>query len=259
MVVAFATLRGASPGAVATIGSGVLLIAVVVGFAGLSVKSIAVLVLLGWIPSAIAAEVLRRFSSLPLAIGTIALCSVVTVLGLFVLQTTLQGFWSTAIEGLRAVMATDADLSGFTAAGGEPVTDQQLISLLQIGAGITVLVISCAGLFLGRSGQARLFNPGGFQAEFHALYFGKQAALLCLVLVLIGFVISGSLGIGLATIALFPLLLQGLAVIHALVKERSLGVGWLVGLYGLLMFVQPITMLIGGIGLFDNLKRLPRH
>ncbi len=256
MVVAFATLRGGPIPASTVIGLGLVVTFVVLGLAGLPVVSLAMLVPLCWLPTAIAAEVLRRTSNLPAAVGVIALCSFATVLVLLALQGPMDGFWQLAAERLKAVMPPVVD--------GENTADlqfsnAQLITLLIAGGAVTVLVLATAGLFLGRSGQARLFNPGGFQREFHALYFGKQVGLFCLALLLIGFFIGGALGISLSTIALFPLLLQGLAVMHSLVKGRALGAGWLVGLYLLLMFVQPVTLLVGGIGLLDNLKRLPRQ
>lgn len=256
MVVAFATLRGAGIGAVTTVGVGFLVASLLAVLAGLPVNSIVVLMLMGWLPTALSAEILRRFASLPLAVGAITLISVITVVVLSLLEEPLRSFWLPAVEGFREMMAPQTELAG---ADAIQASDEQVISLLRVGAGITVFVMTSAGLFLGRSGQARLHNPGGFQREFHALYFGKQAALVCLVLLLIGFIAGGALGIAVAIMALFPLLFQGLAVIHSLVKERSLGVGWLVGVYVMLMFVQPVMLLIGGIGLFDNLKRLPRH
>jgi len=258
MVVGFATLRGGPNAATTTIGIGVVVALVVVALAGMPVTSIGLLAPMVWLPTAIASEILRRTASLPIAIGSVLVISLITVVSLLALQAPMDGFWTTAVERLK-VLTTPPEGVSSESTGMGAFSTTQLVALLQAGAGITVLVFATAGLFLARSGQAKLFNPGGFQREFHALYFGKQVGIICLVLLLMGILAGGALGIALATLALMPLLFQGLAVIHALVKTRSLGVGWLVGVYVMLMFVQPVTLLVGAIGFIDNIRRLPRQ
>jgi len=258
MVIGFATLRGGPNAATTTIGIGVVVALVVVALAGMPVTSIGLLAPMVWLPTAIASEILRRTASLPIAIGSVLVISLITVVALLALQAPMDGFWTTAVERLK-VLTTPPEGVSSESTGMGAFSTTQLVALLQAGAGITVLVFATAGLFLARSGQAKLFNPGGFQREFHALYFGKQVGIICLVLLLMGILAGGALGIALATLALMPLLFQGLAVIHALVKTRSLGVGWLVGVYVMLMFVQPVTLLVGAIGFIDNIRRFARQ
>jgi len=254
MVVAFATLRGGSIAGTTALGIGLVLIILVASFTGLPSVELAVLALLCWVPTAVSAEVLRRTSSLPAAIFVIAGSALAIVAVLSALHEPMHEFWQLAVDRMKAVWTSGDALSPMT-----ELKSEQLVSLLQVGAGISVLSVCTAGLFFGRSGQAKLFNPGGFQREFHAFYIGKQVGIFLVVLVLMGFFVGGALGLGMITVGLFPLLLQGLAVIHALVKERSLGSGWLAGVYLLLLFVQPVVILISGFGLIDNLRRLPRH
>lgn len=258
MVVGFVALRGGFSAATAALGTGVLAVLVIVALAGMPGTSIGLLAPMVWLPTVIASEVLRRTTNLPAAIGSVLVLSLITVVALLALQAPMEGFWSTAVERLKVLTAPPEGFSSEPSGMGA-FSQTQWVALLQAGAGITVLVIATAGLFLARSGQAKLFNPGGFQREFHALYFGKQVSFICLALLLMGIFAGGALGIALATLALTPLLFQGLAVIHALVKTRSLGIGWLVGVYVMLMFVQPATLLVGAIGFIDNIRRLPRQ
>lgn len=258
MVVGFSTLRGGPSAATTTVGIGVVVALVIVALAGMPVTTIGLLAPMVWLPTVIASEVLRRTANLPAAIGCVLVISLITVVALLALQAPMEGFWSTAVERLQVLTAPPEEFSTESSGMGA-FSETQLVALLQAGAGITVLVFATAGLFLARSGQAKLFNPGGFQREFHALYFGKQVGLICLALLLIGIFAGGALGIALATLALMPLLFQGLAVVHALVKTRSLGIGWLVGVYVMLMFVQPATLLVGAIGFIDNIRRIPRQ
>lgn len=255
MVMAFATLRGGSLAGTTACGVGLALTIALMAFMGLPL-SFAVLAMLCWVPTAVCAEVLRKTSNLPAAVALAALLALAVVIILLALQGPMETFWQTAVERLKTVWTSGAELSESPMA---ELKDAHLVAVLQAGAGVSVLVFCTAGLFLGRSGQAKLLNPGGFQREFHALYFGMQVGIFFLALVLIGFFVGGALGMAMTTVGLFPLLLQGLAIIHALVKERSLGYGWIVGVYLLLLLVQPVMVLISGLGLIDNIRRLPRH
>jgi len=258
MVVAYATLRGGAIAATTTIGVAVAAILVLLlVLSGKSTGFVALLIPFFWIPSAIGAETLRRTSNLPASIGVIALLGLAMAAVLALTQPLLQDFWSVSVDWFRAII--EAGPEGNEALVAAPLSDERIQSFLVGGPAVAMVTIGLAGLFLARSGQAKLLNPGGFQREFHALYFGRQVAMVCVVALIVGIVIDGAFGVALASIAIFPVLLQGLAVIHALVKSRSLSIGWLVGVYIVLFFVQPVTILISSIGFIDNLRRLPRQ
>lgn len=259
MVVAFTTLRGGPAAAFSTMGAGLLVVAVLMALVGLPI-SLTLLAFVCWIPAAISAEVLRSTTSLAAAVGIIALLALSAVLALLALQSPMEAFWQAALDQFKSLFNTLLESGGESlSAPMAELKDELLLALLQSGAGISLLIFCTAGLFLARSGQAKLFNPGGFQKEFHSLYFGKQVGIFCVGLIGVGFLVGGALGITLTIVALYPLLLQGLAIIHALVKQRSLGVGWLVALYFLLVYLQPLMILISVFGFIDNIRRLPRH
>jgi uncharacterized protein YybS (DUF2232 family) len=67
--------------------------------------------------------------------------------------------------------------------------------------------------------------------------------------------VGGSLWSGFAMVAIFALFVQGLSVCHALVKQRGLSQGWLVGIY-LLLLLPHTVLLLGALGLADNLYQL---
>ncbi len=124
-----------------------------------------------------------------------------------------------------------------------------------------MLLGAVASLFIARRWQAGLYNPGGFQAEFHRLRFGVTAALAALALLAAVLLGSSVLGKGVwsdllmnilsPVVAIF--LFQGLAIGHALIRTRSLSSTWLVGLYILLLFGLPFSpVLLALLGMFDN-------
>jgi uncharacterized protein YybS (DUF2232 family) len=132
------------------------------------------------------------------------------------------------------------------------------IAKMMTGAmGVSVMSVALGALFLARSWQAGLFNPGGFQTEFHALSLGKNAALSCVLVIVLSVVQNGQLAGAIAFVVIFAFFIQGLAVSHSLVKQRGMHRFWLYGIYVLL--VIPHTMLLlAALGLADNIFRLRR-
>jgi len=260
MVVAFATLRAGASAAVTAIGLAFVIALCVVFFAGLPATAVTIMAPVCWIPAAVAAGTLRQTHSLPASICVIALSGLGAVIAILAFHPMMEGFWQDGIERIRPLLTPPVIEGGTEAVPAVQFTDAQIVAFMQGGTAVTVVVmVAITGLFLARSGQAKMFNPGGFQREFHALFFGKQVAGITLAAMLVGFLIGKALGLAMVIMALFVMTLQGLAVLHALVKERSLGGGWLVGVYVLLMFFQPVLVLIAGLGLVDNFRRFPRH
>lgn len=122
-----------------------------------------------------------------------------------------------------------------------------------MGAGL--FLQTCLGLFLARSWQAKLYNPGGFRTEFHALrvsrplVYGATLSLLALALT------GGSQWplVRLAAVLLMVILfLQGLAVMHALLARSRAGEVWMLGVYALLLFALPyMAVTLAATGFVD--------
>lgn len=125
-----------------------------------------------------------------------------------------------------------------------------------IMTGTTALLLSLSviiSLFIGRWWQAIRYNPGGFGDEFRRMRLGKNAVAL-LLLILLGTGISGNAFIvgNLPVVLVLPLLMQGLAIIHAFVKRGNAHVGWLVGTYLLLFVAGPMALFLAIVGAVDN-------
>ncbi|TNG00101.1 MAG: hypothetical protein EP297_04355 [Gammaproteobacteria bacterium] len=122
-----------------------------------------------------------------------------------------------------------------------------------------VCVIMIISLFLARWWQALLYNPGGFRKEFHALRLGRVAALIMLGLIAASLIGKFAVATDAATVAWVLFFFQGLAILHALVAQFGLNVGWLIVAYFLVPYISPALSGLGFIDTwFDFRHRLPK-
>ena len=120
------------------------------------------------------------------------------------------------------------------------------------------LLMLIASLVIARWWQSVLYNPGGFQAEFHALRLPLWfAGFLPLVLVLVA---SGQAWLMPAIpVLLVPHLIAGVALVHGVFAIKKYNSFWLGLLYVLLIFTQPyMSLLLVLIALADSLVNF-RH
>ncbi len=123
-----------------------------------------------------------------------------------------------------------------------------------LAAGLTLNVI--LGLIVGRSWQARLYNPSGFAQEFRKLNLGKAAAMLTVAL-MIATVIPAAQSLSVLhdslPVMLIVFALQGLSVIHAIVNQRGFHRFWLITVYVLLVVTMPqMLVLLATVGVLEQ-------
>ncbi len=256
-VVAFVALRHGEMSAIRVVGGCLLLLIVLSTVLYQSAVHVPLIATVFWLPAILAAFVLARTVKLDFAVLTIVGCGVIAILGITLVLGDTTEFWRSQFANSGA---------GFTDpnATEQAVTEEQRelfiegIARMMTGAmGVSVMSVALGALFLARSWQAGIVNPGGFQKEFHALSLGKNAALVCVLVIVLAVMQSGQLAGALATVVIFAFFIQGLAVSHSLVKQRGMHRFWLYGIYVLL--VIPHTMLLlAALGLADNMFRLRR-
>jgi hypothetical protein len=118
-----------------------------------------------------------------------------------------------------------------------------------LGAGTAMMSVLC--LLLARYWQATLYNPGGFGAEFKALYY---PATVSSVLVVATVVLYG-LGVQYHTwamICLIPLTFAGLALVHIRIGLSGRGKGWLTGFYIAWLVFDPVKLLVVFFAIADS-------
>lgn len=154
-----------------------------------------------------------------------------------------------ALEGLlgQVIEATEKFLLQSASQSTESITlDKEHLKLLLLGglASVhTAIMLLC--LILARSWQSGLYNPGGFQKEFHQLrlplkYTGALIGVLALSSLL-----------ELSFMRWFPLMLlpwifAGFALVHGSLAKRDLGRSWLIVFYLSVVLMGPyvITLLV---------------
>ncbi len=118
-----------------------------------------------------------------------------------------------------------------------------------LGAGTAMMSVLC--LLLARYWQAALYNPGGFGAEFKALYYPATVSSVLVVAALVLY------GLGMqyrtwAMICLIPLTFAGLALVHTRLELRGQGKGWLTGFYIAWLIFDPVKLLVVFLAIADS-------
>lgn len=233
-LVGLATLRnGSFEGGVVLIASMVLAGAFL--FVAIdTARPAAILALLTWVPAWLLASVLRSSGSQGQALAAGGLVMMVAVLAIFALFGDPAGWWrEMLVEILDLLPGVSADL--------DPFVDRMAPLMTGIVAAGTLVGIAVT-LLLARWWHAVLDQPGGFGEEFRALRLPAALAWATPVLAAAAWALAdgaaGRLAFAWLLIALTLFALQGLALVHALVKRRGASVGWLAALY-VALFIMP--------------------
>ncbi|OFE12738.1 hypothetical protein PHACT_05965 [Pseudohongiella acticola] len=121
-----------------------------------------------------------------------------------------------------------------------------LISLF----GVMHMFLAICLVILARWWQALLFNPGGFQQEFHQFRLQPRVAVALMAL----FVLA-SFGVtvlaGWTMYFVMPLFFAGVALVHGLVGIKHLSRLWLIAFY-MLMLNPPLAQLVAVFALADS-------
>lgn len=211
------------------------------------------LVLELWLPTLILAWWLRRTVSLSSTLGLAALLAGFAVGLLYLVYPDQQALWTPLLEQLKD-MAQDqsSQAQELVLAFGERVLPF-MTGILVLGFSGTVII----ALLLARWLQALLYNPGGFQREFHALNLGRPLAFVAAGLLVAALFFGNGLVHDLAFVVSAVFALQTLALVHAVVASRSGSRMWLVGLYLLLPLLFEVAVALGvGDAVFGWRRRL---
>ncbi|WP_347330403.1 hypothetical protein [Marinimicrobium locisalis] len=136
-----------------------------------------------------------------------------------------------------------------SSADAEPITYGAafVLGLLAYGMAFPAAV----GLMIGRWWHSLVANPGGFGAEFQALKLHPVQAIVCMVASL--YCLFQGLEYALwSTLFAFPLVVQGVAMMHRLVAIKRLGTQWLFVFYAVLVLLEPATHLLAVLAFLDT-------
>ena len=239
-----ATLRsGALEGALVLLGSTVLGGAFM--FAAIDTFRPALfLALLSWAPLWVLALVLRqtRSQGAALAAGGLLLAAATVAVRMYLGDPT--AWWTKVLEDFFSWLSVSSDWGPFIDRIAPLMTGVVAAGAL-LGLAVT--------LMLARWWHAVLDRPGAFGEEFRALRMPKHSGYAALVLGAVAWFGSGwasNLAHEWLMILVVLFGLQGVALVHYVVKWRNASVAWLAGLYvALAIMPQPASEVILGLAL----------
>jgi len=188
-----------------------------------------------WLPLWLVAVVFRSTMSMATALECAAGLALLVVAVIYGLTGGDPGpWWQELLGAAVGPMLGDLGPEQVEAVHAAIAAAAGYLTGLMVTAGMLNLYF---GLLLGRVWQARLYNPGGFRREFHALRLHRVTAYLAIALFALALGIDGpGLPVDLGAVMLMLFAVGGLALMHALVATRGKGrIGWLVALYVLLV------------------------
>ncbi len=251
-VIALVTLRiGTSQGLQVLIVATLLTVLFYLA-AGTQAATVAVTVLLLWLPCWLVSAVLRQTVSLASATLAAAGLGIIALMLVYGMAGDPAPWWLERLQSFEA----ELDATGLFPQGIQSRELLADLSRLLTGVVLASLVLSTlCSVLLGRWWQALLVNPGGLRSEFIGLRLGRGAGLLTLVLMLAAQFTQGvasDMAAQSVMVLLVPYLLVGLAVVHGVVMKTGRGSGWLIAVYIMLAILPQAALMLAGIGLMDT-------
>lgn len=232
---------------IAGVGAALALLSVLAGAGPLLAVAYAASV---WLPVWVCAAVLRRTESQAAAVLAAAVIAAIFVAAMHIAVADVSGWWRAWVDGWLAQALPPGEAARYA-----QVVDAAAPILNALMAVATMLNM-LASLLLARAWQAKLFNPGGFRREFHALRLPRGlvaplagAGIAVMLLEGPGMQVARDL----LVVGLFAFLFHGVAAVHRAVAARGLHAGWLAGMYILMLLLPQMMLFVACIGIADAL------
>ncbi|AFJ02058.1 membrane protein, putative [Methylophaga frappieri] len=215
-----------------------------------------------WLPVYLITLVLGFSRSLAKALITAGLIGLIGVAAVHVLVASPAAWWQTTLQPFVALLL---DQPGWQLSVSETEAVFANLSTVMTGLFAAAIVFNAiVAVLIGRAWQASLYEPGAFGEEFRSLKLGKVPAVATAILMVLS--ISGMLDALPVLADMLPVMLllftlQGIAIVHALVKQKQKAMGWLIAMYVLLVLVTPqMASLLATFGITEqwfNFRKLP--
>lgn len=191
-----------------------------------------------WLPLLVLGGVLRATRSLRLVIELAVVLGMLLIGGQYLLLDDVTAFWAEVLAQYTAQLMDPTVVSEVD----RKAMVTELAPWMAGGMGAAWFLQLALSLFLARSWQSLLYNPGGFSREIRALRLGRWLLLLVPALL-----VAAMLGEGpgfashLALVGMAAFFLQGVALVHGLVARFKNGPAWLIGFYLVLVIGMPAS------------------
>ncbi len=247
-VVALITLRKGAVVALQTLVASLLLLMVFLLLVKLPLLPGLAYALMICLPVCFAAMVLRWYAQQGVLLVAVGLMATVLVITIYMSIADVASWWQ---QWLYLVLE-EAAPAGNSAQYKEILVPVISMVNAMVVAGLALNIIM--SVLCGRWWQSRLFNPGAFQTEFHALRLPSAILPTSAIIVLLVFTLTTpwqAMFRDIMVVLMFLYLIQGIASIHRNVDKFKLSMAWLVSLYCLLIFWPKIALFIACLGMTD--------
>lgn len=185
------------------------------------------------------AVVLRRSMSWP---WTLSVATVVAVLISLMIDTLLPGMASQVTEMAAQLIQVLGEASPEVVKGLDANWLRELLLGVVVASYLGTVLTSLA---ISRWWQSTLYNPGGFQAEFHSLRLPPLFAAVGLIVLALANSLPGEM-VRWLPVLVTPFMMASIALIHGIVAKRGLSRSWLIAFYVVMFIAGPylIALLI---------------
>ncbi len=201
-----------------------------------------------WLPIVLLAQSLRTTKSLAamLLVGVV-LASIGTGMQ-FLLWPELEAEWG------QQLMLASQQMHESTGYGNSVMMDNlpRLIRWMVLSLGAFAYMMFVSILLLARWLQARVTESDGYRREFQAISLGKQASLIGVAILMLGFGLDLDWIKSIALVVMTAFVFQGIAVVHAKAAASKNKRLLIVLFYALLLIFPQVVVVTMIAGLLDN-------
>lgn len=210
---------------------------------GVSITSMASLMLGTWLPVLLLAMLLLRARSLTLVMQVSVIVAILALMGFVIFVSDPTAFWQPYLASMAELVEKNnlqLNMEMFTA------------EVMTVSSVLAFWMLYSVGLLLGYALYRRLPTQTGEFGRFSDLNFGRVIAIAMALASLLAMVLGVAWIQNLAFVMFVFFWLQGLAIVHWLHAEEVLPMAALVAVYLLLPFLQILLMaLLAVLGYTD--------
>ncbi len=200
---------------------------------GVSITSMAGLMLGTWVPVLLLAMLLLGARSLTLTMQVSVIVAVATLLGFYIVVDDPVAFWQPyLVQMTELARQNNLQLN----------TELFSAEVMTISAALAFWMLYIVGLLLGYAFYKRLPGETGAFGRFRDLNFGRVIALTLALASLLAFLIDAAWLQNIAFVMFVMFWVQGLAIVHWLHGQGMLPLAALIAVYALLPFLQVLLM-----------------
>lgn len=125
----------------------------------------------------------------------------------------------------------------------QTVSLEQFRAIIPSFLGAVYMLLAVLLLMLSRWMQALLYNPGGFQEEFHGLRIKQKVAVLLLAATFFSSFVE-FIPASWVFYMLMPLTVSGVALVHGVVGKKKASSLWLVAFYAVFPWLSQMLLIV---------------